>query len=89
MNNTKLGPVAKAIRSARIKLKFTREQLANILAISLDEYISIETGKSYPSEQREQDLADFFQMDKKHFKKKFEVMKETDTSDEDGGDDCA
>ena len=77
-----LNPVAKAIRSARIKLKFTREQVTNVLAIPIEEYIALETGKLLPNEQREQDLADFFQMDKKIFKKKFEVLKEQSDEDE-------
>lgn len=48
------------IRSERLKSKYTREQLATLLAISLQEYSDIEEGRSKPSNQFLKDMTDFY-----------------------------
>ena len=65
----KLTTFSKKIRAFRLKAKFTREQLANLLAISLSEYSEIEESRKEPNEQFLQDMCDFYGFEMAELKK--------------------
>ena len=55
-----MTPASKLIRSARISAKFTREQVASILAITVHEYANIEEGNLPLNEQLVDDFVNLF-----------------------------
>lgn len=55
-----MNSFSKKIRAFRLRNKFTREQIANLMAISLREYSEIEEGRANPSQQFIQDVSDIY-----------------------------
>jgi transcriptional regulator with XRE-family HTH domain len=60
MDKTDKRTPAEKLRSFRLQSKFTREQMNQMLAISLEDYILFETGHRPFTQQFSQDLADLF-----------------------------
>lgn len=63
--------LADKIRAERIRTRFTREQLSNILAISLETYIGYENGTTKkPPESLLEDLTNFYNLRRAHWDEK-------------------
>jgi len=56
----KTRTVPQKMRSARLKLKFTREQVVSLLAISAEDYVAYETGNRQIPDNIIDDLVDLY-----------------------------
>jgi transcriptional regulator with XRE-family HTH domain len=55
-----MTPIASKIRANRLRAKFTREQMANLLNLTTEEYTKLETGELEPSANHLEDFFNFY-----------------------------
>lgn len=57
-----MNQFAKKIRSLRLQHKYTREQVASLIAMFNSDYVALEEGRTNPDNQLLQDFADLYKV---------------------------